>query len=597
MPAFRSKHKKKYMEILPEHVLLDSANLPSFDRSQLEGRVTGAVDSGIFKFLFFVLLLICTLFAYSAFNTQIIKGAEYAEKAERNRFESIPIFAERGSVYDRNEKPLVWNENVATNTDNFSKRIYQENVAMGSLLGYVKYPKKDKNGVYITESAEAVGGIEKYYDNTLQGTKGKLYIETDAVGNIISRTTADLPKKGQDIHLSIDSELQHAVYKSIEQASIESGYVGGAGLIVDVTDGSLLAAVTYPDFDSNVMTEASEHDLIQKYLTDKRSFFLNRYTSGLYAPGSIVKPVFALAALNEGIVTPQERILSTGQLSVPNPYQPGKFTVFKDWKAHGYTDVREAIAVSSDVYFYTVGGGVPGKKGLGITQLAKYAELFGLNNLNKGTFFETKSSVIPTPEWKKRVFKGEDWRLGDTYNSSIGQYGFLITPIQALSMLTMLARAGEGESTYPSFHLDKAGDPEYVPFSNNIKNISHDFYNEIAEGMRMTVTTGTAQAINFPELKVAGKTGTAQTGVRNEFINSWFVGFWPYTKPKYAVVYLLEKGSSSNTRGAISYLRSIFEGCRSYACDIVNKKAILDKSPLPVDESVEPTDIFQHELE
>lgn len=598
MSAFRKKYKKKYAEILPEHVLLDSANLPSFDRSQLEGRVTGSVDAGIFRFLLVILVLICGLFVYSAFGTQVIKGAEYADKAERNRFESVPIFAERGSIYDRNDLPLVWNENVATNTDNFSKRIYQSNISMGSLLGYVKYPKKDKNGIYITEAAEAVGGAEKYYNDILQGTEGSLYIETDAVGNIISKTTADLPRKGQDLRLSIDSELQQDMYRALERASIESGYAGGVGLIVDVNDGSILSAVTYPDFDSNVMTEATDHELIQKYLTDKRSFFLNRYTSGLYTPGSIVKPIFALAALNEQIVTPRERILSTGQLSVPNPYQPGKFTIFRDWKAHGYTDVREAIAVSSDVYFYTIGGGVPGKKGLGITLLAKYSELFGFNNLNKNTFFETKSSVIPTPEWKKKVFKGEDWRLGDTYNSSIGQYGFQLTPVQVLSMLTMLTRAGEGQKNYPAFHINKGNAPEYITFSDEIREIPAEHYIEVAEGMRMTVTTGTGQALNFPELKVAGKTGTAQTGARNEFINSWFVGFWPYTKPQYAVVFLLEKGSATNTRGAAFYLRDVFDKCRIYACDIVNKKAILEKAPITtVEETVVPEDALENELE
>ncbi|MEN9604425.1 MAG: hypothetical protein RJB39_110 [Candidatus Parcubacteria bacterium] len=598
MGIFGKRRKKKYTEILPEHVLLDSANLPSFDKSQLEGRVTGAVDSSVFRFLFFVVILICILFGYSAFNTQVIRGAEYADKAERNRFESIPIFAERGSIYDRNDIALVWNESVATNTDNFSKRIYEPDIAMGSLLGYVKYPKKDKKGFYITEAAEAVGGTEQYYNVLLQGSEGSLYIETDAVGNIISKTTADLPRKGQDVHLTIDSELQKLVYKAIEHASRESGYVGGAGLIVDVTDGSILSAVTYPDFDSNVMTEAVDHDLIQRYLTDKqKSYFLNRYTSGLYAPGSIVKPIFALAALNESIITPRERILSTGKLVVANPYQPDKPTIFKDWKAHGYTDVREAIAVSSDVYFYTVGGGVPGKKGLGITKLAEYAELFGFNNLNSDTFFSSKASVIPTPEWKKKIFNGEDWRLGDTYHSAIGQYGFSITPIQVLSMLTMLTQAGDGKSSYPLFHIDKTDEVTYVPFVDKIKKIPAEFYNEIAEGMRMTVTTGTGQALNFPELKVAGKTGTAQTGVRNEFINSWFVGFWPYTKPRYAVVFLLEKGSSTNTHGATAYLREVFDGCRAYSCDIVNKKAILDKSPLPVDETVLPEDTFQHELE
>lgn len=575
MSFFKSSRKKKYSEILPEDILIDSANLPSFDKSQLEGRVTHAVDARVFNFLVIILFLAVGFFVYSAYGLQVKQGEFYAAKAENNRFESIPIFAERGSIYDRNGELLVWNESVATNTDNFSKRIYESSLAMGNVLGYIRYPKKDKNGVYITEAAEAVGGVEEYFNSILQGKEGSLYIESDAVGNVVSKTKADLPESGDNLNLTIDIDLQKKLVESIKNAVVDSGYAGGAALVVDITDGSVLAAVTYPDFDSNIMTEGVEHETIKKYLTDKKSYFLNRYTSGLYAPGSIVKPVFALAALHEDIISPQEKILSIGQLSVPNPYQPGKFTIFKDWKAHGYTNVREAIAVSSDVYFYTIGGGVPGRKGLGITKLAQYSELFGLKSLHENTFFTSKHSTIPTPEWKKKVFKGEDWRLGDTYNSSIGQYGFSITPVQAVTMLVRLARGNDGFNTEPVLRINKDEAATYIPMPEGINNISHSDFIEIFEGMRMTVTTGTALALNFPELKIAGKTGTAQTGVYNQFINSWFVGIWPYTEPKYAMVYLLEKGDAKNSRGGTAYVPAVFEACRLYACDFVNKKTTL----------------------
>jgi len=321
------------------------------------------------------------------------------------------------------------------------------------------------------------------------------------------------------------------------------------------------------------MTAGLDYDLIQRYLTDKKSYFLNRYTDGLYAPGSIVKPIFALAALNENIVNPEEKILSTGQLSVPNPYQPGKFTVFKDWKAHGYTNVREAIAVSSDVYFYTAIGGVPDKKGLGITKLAEYSQLFGLADVFEGTFFQSKKSTIPTPEWKKKIFNGEDWRLGDTYNSSIGQYGFSVTPMQMLGMLMRMIRASEGFDSMPVFKLQKDAEIQLTALPDSITKISKQNYIEIMEGMRMTVTTGSAQILNFPEMKMAGKTGTAQLGVYNQYINSWFVGVWPYTKPRYIIVYLLEKGDAKNSKSASLYLSQALQSCVVYSCDF-------DKKPL-----------------
>lgn len=565
-------NKKKYTEIAPEDILLDQANLPAYDTTQLEGRIVQSVGNGVLYVLSIAIVSIVGIFLYSAWNTQIIQGSVYAQKAENNRFESTPIFAPRGAIYDRNNTPLAWNTTDETN--DIGNRFYTADGGFGNLLGYVKFPRKDKAGFYITHDTQPMGGVEEYYNETLAGKPGSIYIETNAVGKIVSETKADFARKGKDITLTIDSDIQKSVYASIRHASQESGYTGGVGLIVDVRDGSILSAVTYPDFDANIMTTATNTSVIQNYLTDTRSVFLHRYTSGLYAPGSIVKPIFALAALNEHIVTPEQKILSTGSLSVPNPYDASKPTIFRDWKAHGYTNVREAIAVSSDVYFYTIGGGVPGQQGLGISKLRDYAKAFGLDNTLDNTFFSSKKSVIPDPEWKKRVFNGDEWRLGDTYHSSIGQYGFQITPIQALSMTTLLATHG----TYlPSFRIAEDEPVKSVHIDTSLTDVGLNIYKEIHEGMRLTVTSGTAQSLNIENLKIAGKTGTAQIGVGNSHINSWFIGFWPYVKPQYAIVYMLEKAPSKTTHGAAYYLRDVFESCKSYACDLsIPKKERID---------------------
>ncbi|MES2622894.1 MAG: penicillin-binding transpeptidase domain-containing protein [Patescibacteria group bacterium] len=556
------KHKK-YTEIAPEDVLLDQANLPAFDKTQLQGRIVQSVGGGVLQFISFGVMCVIGVFMYSAYKTQVVQGASFAEKAENNRFESIPIFAPRGAIYDRNNIPLAWN--TGDESGSIANRFYTQEGGFGNLLGYIKFPRKDKKGFYITKDTIPVGGVEEYYNDILAGRPGSLYIETNATGDVVSETKADFPLKGKDLHLTLDSDIQKNLYASIKKASQESGYVGGVGMVVDVRDGSILSAVTYPDFDANVMTSATDTATIQGYLSNKSSVFLHRYTSGLYAPGSIVKPVFAYAALKEHIVTPEEKILSTGKLVVPNPYQKDAFTVFRDWKAHGYTNVREAIAVSSDVYFYTVGGGVPGKAGLGISKLRDYAKAFGLGETFEGTFFSSKQSVIPDPEWKARVFDGDEWRLGNTYHSSIGQYGFSITPVQVLAMTTLLANEGK---SLPVFKLTKEEPTRQIPVNSNMVDGGGAIYNEIHEGMRLTVTAGTAQILNIGDLKIAGKTGTAQTGVANSHINSWFVGFWPYTNPKYAVAYLLEKAPSSATKGAAFYLRDMFESCKSYGCDL-----------------------------
>lgn len=560
-------------EISPEDILIDQLNLPSFDHSQLEGRIIKPISNYIFYLIISVVVLLFIYLFVQVYKLQIVRGDYFENKAENNRFETTPIFSARGVIYDRNKIPLAWNENISTTssttTDNMQARKYKAGSSIGNLLGYIKFPKKDNNGFYINKDVEAVGGIENYFNNVLNGKAGYFYSETDSSGEVISQNIVDLPENGADVHLTIDYELQQTLFETFRKASAESNYNGGVALIADVTDGSILAAVTYPDFDSNIMSIGTDSEKIGSYINDKRSVFLNRYTDGLYAPGSIIKPMFALAGLAENIVTAREKILSTGQLVVPNPYDPTKNSVFKDWKAHGYTDVREAIAVSSDVYFYTIGGGVPGKKGLGISKLDEYSKYFGLDNIFKNNFFESKPSVIPTPAWKAKVFNGDIWRLGDTYHSSIGQYGFSISPVQVLNMMMILAN--DGKNT-PEFKIDTAQPTKYIKTADKIQNINQEYYTEISEGMRLTVTTGTAKSLDFEGMKLAGKTGTAQTGAKNQYINSWFVGVWPYTKPKYAIVYMLEKGPSTNTKGAAYYLRDFLQTCSTYQCDLLNKK-------------------------
>lgn len=560
-------------EFDPEDILIDQLNLPAFDNNQLEGRIIKPISNFIFYIIIFLTIIIFSILIFSSYKLQIVKGVFYKDKAENNRFETTPIFSARGVIYDRNKIPLAWNENRSTTsastTENLQNRKYKSSDSVGNLLGYIKFPKKDKNGFYISKEVEAMSGIEKYFNTLLSGKSGYFYSETDSAGNLISQNIVDLPENGKDIDLTVDFEIQSSLFKTFKNAGQESNYNGGVALIADIKDGSIIAAVTYPDFDSNIMLEGMDNNKITEYLNDSRSVFLNRYTDGLYAPGSVVKPIFALAGLAEGVVTPREKILSTGQLIVANPYDPSKNSIFKDWKAHGYTDVREALAVSSDVYFYTIGGGVPGKIGLGISKLDEYAKYFGLDNIYKDNFFKSKPSVIPTPEWKAKVFDGDIWRLGDTYNSSIGQYGFSVSPIQILGMTMILAN--EGQDT-PEFKIDKNAETKYVKTADKIKNIDKDNYIEVGEGMRLAVTTGTASSLEFEGMKLAGKTGTAQTGNKNQYINSWFVGFWPYTEPKYAIVYMLEKGPSTNTKGAAYYLKEFLQGCAVYQCDLLNKK-------------------------
>lgn len=133
--------------------------------------------------------------------------------------------------------------------------------------------------------------------------------------------------------------------------------------------------------------------------------------------------------------------MSTGSISLENPYVPGTYSVFRDWKAHGWTDMREAIAVSSDVYFYAVGGGFEDQIGLGIERIVNYMEIFGIGEKTGVNFYDDLSGTIPSPSWKEEVFR-EPWRIGDTYITSIGQYGFRVTPLQMLKAVSSIANNG-----------------------------------------------------------------------------------------------------------------------------------------------------------
>ena len=147
--------------------------------------------------------------------------------------------------------------------------------------------------------------------------------------------------------------------------------------MMDIHTGEIWSMASYPEYSSQVLSDGAPREKISFYTNNKDKPFLNRVVSGLYPPGSTVKPYLALAALNERVIEPETQILSTGSISIPNPYFPDKESVFVDWKAHGLVDMREAIAVSSNVYFYEIGGGYEEQKGLGIKNIEKYMRIFG----------------------------------------------------------------------------------------------------------------------------------------------------------------------------------------------------------------------------
>lgn len=545
-----NSYKNRIKDIDPDEIFLDSQNLPKFNVNQFEGRIEKPISTGTFIFFGIGCFLVFLVFLFRAYDLQIINGTSYLSKSESNRLNNILVFSDRGIIYDRNNKKLAWNS-VSTSEFEFSLRKYIDLPGLSHILGYVKYPQKDKTGYYYSEDFVGKDGVEKYYNDSLSGKNGLRIIEVDAQNKVQSESMIRPPEDGKDIKLSIDADLQNHIYNIISDLSNRVGFTGGAGVMMDINTGEILALTSYPEFSSQVMTDGTNKDLINKYLTNKNNPFLDRITDGLYTPGSIVKPYMSLAALSENIIDPNKKILSTGSISIQNPYDPTLKTVFKDWRAQGWVDMRQALAVSSDVYFYEVGGGYEDQKGLGIANIDKYMSMFGFGKSLPDGFFKSNPGVIPTPAWKAANFQDGVWRIGDTYHTSIGQYGFQVNAIQAVRAVASIANNG------------KLLEPTVLLGGNKDKftqvDLPEDDFRIVKEGMRLGVTNGISTGLNVDYVKVAVKTGTAELGSKKQFVNSWITGFFPYDNPRYAFAIIMEKGPVTNTTGGVYIMRQIID--------------------------------------
>ncbi len=549
--------RKKYrIDIAPDEIFLDSKNLPNFNTQQFEGRLERPIPKRSIFFLGLFFIFTACVFTWQLGSLQIVKGEAYYQKSENNTLNKQPIFADRGLVYDRNDTLLVWNTWDKSDTNRFSspERSYTTLPGFGLLLGYVSPPTKDSSGNYWQDTFIGKDGVEKTYNDVLTGENGVRITETDVKGAIQSENTVSLPKAGDNLKLSVDARIQKKMYESISNMAKSVSFTGGAGVIMDIKTGELLALANYPEYNPNILSKGDDKETINGYLSDKRKVFLNRAVSGLYTPGSIVKPFIAYAALVENVISPLKQILANGSISIPNPYFPDKKSIFKDHGSFGYVDMRKAIAVSSDVYFYEISGGFQDQKGLGIVNIDKYSKLFGIAQKTGIDLGGEKVGTIPTPEWKAKTFNGDIWRVGDTYNTSIGQYGFQTTPLQMARAIAGIANNG----SLPTPHV-KLADKVFATKVTTIPGINTENMNVVRGGMRAAVTEGTATALNLPQVAVAAKSGTAQVGVGNTNTNSWIIGFFPYENPKYSFAVLMERGPKAASGNATQVMSEVVD--------------------------------------
>jgi len=545
-----------------EEVLLDASNVPAFNHARLEGKRELPIGKRNVRTIWLLFIFIAVVFLVQIYSLQVVKGEEYKAIAENNRVDKAVIIAERGVVYDRTGELLVWNEADDTDEYDFPIRAYTDRLGLGQVLGYVSYPKKDSSGYFFRTDYLGRSGVELAFDDTLKGENGSKIVEVDALSDVISEYAIDAALSGQPVELSIDAELSEVMYQIIATSTAQADFRSGAGAIMNINTGEILALTSFPSFDPEVMADGDDIALINEYNNDSRLPFLNKVVGGAYTPGSIVKPFVAYAALEEGIISPDKEIYSNGRLTIPNPYNPSNPSIFRDWRPQGNMTMREAIAFSSNVYFYIIGGGLPEiavpqagltapQAGLGITKMAANYRRFGMGELTGVNLAQEQTGVVPDPDWKREVFD-DDWRLGDTYFMSIGQFGFLTTPIQMLRAYAALANGGylvepHARKNYQSEKIDI--------------NIDASKMQVIHEGMRKTVNFpgGTARAFERDDVAIAAKSGTAEVGAGNAYVNSWAAGFWPYEDPQYAFILMMDRAPRSNALGATRIMGDVIE--------------------------------------
>ena len=541
----KSYKEKTFGGLSPDEVFLDSANIHGFSRERFEGVLERPIEKGVFFSFGVLLVFVGLVFVGRVTWLDIVRGQELRLRSEGNYIETTLVEPPRGIIFDRSGIPLVSNE-ASTTPDGkvVYMRVARHPFAFSHILGFVGEAGPDDNpkaGLKDTGKS----GIERFYNNLLEGTPGKRDEEIDAQGNVISRGPLKAPRKGNDIALTIDAGLQEKLWETMDQVKNERGFLGGAGVMYSLTDGAVRALVSIPSFDINKIAGKLSHDEAAEIFQNTEAPLFNRTLSGKFAPGSIVKPFYSIAALEEGIITPDKQLFSSGSISIPDPYHPGQVSTFMDNKAHGFVDMRRAIAVSSNVYFYTIGGGFGDQKGLGIERLKRWLSRFRLDQKTGIDLAGEESGFLPDPEWKKNAHpQNPIWRIGDTYHASIGQGDVLFNPLGVAEALSLLATDGE----MVRLHLLKG---EKKP-REKVLDIDPAYFSIVRDGMKRVVgPEGSGNALSwFPE-KIAAKTGTAEVGGKKDRINSWFMGYLPADNPKFAIVIMMEAGPRTNTIGSV----------------------------------------------
>jgi len=381
-------------------------------------------------------------------------------------------------------------------------------------------------------------GLEKSYENILRGTPGKMEAIKNAAGINKGEKTIAPAVSGKSLVLNINSGLQQKVYDALEKSIKNIGAKKGAAVAMDPRTGAVLALVSYPSYDDNLFSQGISYKDYNAIQNDLSQPLFNRAISAQYPTGSTIKPFEASAALQENLISPDKLINDPGYILVKSQYDPSIIYRYGGVTPHGLVDIRKAIAVSSNIYFYTIGGGYGDQQGLGPTRIKKYLSLFGWGSKTGIDLPAEFQGFIPTPDWKKQT-KKESWWDGDTYNLSIGQSDLMVTPLQVASAYSAIANNG---TLYKPQIVNKIVDgPEFKPEIIRQNFIDFENLQIVREGMRDTVqkSYGSSYYLNDLSVAVASKTGTAETS-KTGYYNTWTSAFAPYDNPEIVLTVTIE---------------------------------------------------------
>ncbi|MEI6596988.1 MAG: penicillin-binding protein 2, partial [bacterium] len=483
-------------------------------------------------------------------NLKIEDILNLLSKIKPGSFESYqPLFIADNIEYNKAMTLYLESDNmpgvVITNKIRREYNLYS--LSLSHILGYTgKINDKELaklGSEYLPIDYIGKSGMENFWENEMKGSNGKKQIEVDALGKEKKIINQEVGEEGHNLVLSIDVELQKKLEESVMAVLQKNRLNKACAIALDPNNGEILAMASFPSYNNNDFAYGLTTEQYQKITDNSDQPLFNRCISGEYPSGSVIKPVIAAAALEENIINENTSFLSMGGIRIGQWF-------FPDWKAggHGTTNVRKALAESVNTFFYYIGGGYQDFKGLGLERMVKYEKLFGLDAQTGVDMPGEASGFLPTEEWKLKT-KGESWYIGDTYHLAIGQGDTLVTPLQVANYTAIFANGG---SLYRP-HLVKQvlssqdkliSEVDNKPIKSNI--VSSKNIDIVREGMRQTVTAGSASSLQSVPVEVAGKTGTAQWST-NKPTHAWFTGFAPYNKPQIVITILIEQGGEGSS--------------------------------------------------